>query len=261
VDVRGLQPHCVHLVDPPGSPDRHAPLVYGWAVALILIVDDERDLLSLVDFNLRQAGFETLLAASGEQALAHLRRRVPDLVLLDLMLPDLPGTEICRRIKGDPRTRHVPVVMLTAKGEEVDRVVGFEVGADDYVTKPFSVRELVLRVRAVLRRAPIARGERTPDRVGPIRIDFDAHRAFVGDDEVVLTALEFRLLATLVARAGRVQSRDQLLADVWEMSSEVETRTVDTHVKRLREKLGSARDLLETVRGVGYRLVTPDQGE
>ncbi len=229
----------------------------------ILIVDDERDLLSVLDFNLRQAGFETLLAASGAEAQAHLRRRVPDLVLLDLMLPDVSGTDVCRAIKSEPRTKHVPVMMLTAKGEEVDKVVGFELGADDYVTKPFSVRELVLRVRAVLRRAggaaPPRGGERPLEPVGPIRVDVEAHRAYVGDEEVVLTPLEFRLLLTFMTRVGRVQSREQLLSDVWEMSSEVETRTVDTHVKRLREKLGSARDLLETVRGIGYRLVLPSE--
>ncbi len=228
----------------------------------ILIVDDERDLLSVLDFNLRQAGFETLIAPTGQEALQHLRRRVPDLVLLDLMLPDVSGTEVCRAVKSDPRTKHVPVMMLTAKGEEVDKVVGFELGADDYVTKPFSVRELVLRVRAVLRRAGgtgQASSERAPDAVGPIRVDVEAHRAYVGDEEVVLTPLEFRLLVTFMSRAGRVQSREQLLMDVWEMSSEIETRTVDTHVKRLREKLGVARDLLETVRGVGYRLVEPSE--
>ncbi len=229
-------------------------------MASILLVDDERDLLSLLDFNLRAAGFETVLARSGEEALSHLRLHVPDIVLLDLMLPDVPGTEVCRQLKADPRTKHVPVVMLTAKGEEVDRVVGFELGADDYVTKPFSVRELVLRLKAVLRRAGSARGgERPPEAVGPIRIDVDAHRAFVDGAEIQLTPLEFRLLSTFMARLGRVQSREQLLEDVWEMSSELETRTVDTHVKRLREKLGSGRDLLETVRGIGYRLVEPNE--
>jgi two-component system phosphate regulon response regulator PhoB len=227
-------------------------------VTSVLLVDDERDLLSLLDFNLRAAGFETMLATTGEQAVAQLRRRIPDLVLLDLMLPDVPGTELCRQIKADPRTKHVPVVMLTAKGEEVDRVVGFELGADDYVTKPFSVRELILRLKAVLRRAGPGKGsERPPESVGPIRVDVDAHRAFVDGAEIALTPLEFRLLTTLMARLGRVQSREQLLEDVWEMSSDLETRTVDTHVKRLREKLGSGRDLLETVRGVGYRLVNP----
>ena len=237
----------------------------------ILIVDDERDLLSVLEFNLKQAGFETLLAASGVEALAQLRRRVPDLVLLDLMLPDLSGMEVCRAVKSDPRTRHVPVMMLTAKGEEVDKVVGFELGAEDYVTKPFSVRELILRVKALLRRAAPAAGagagtgaastpaaaERDPEPVGSIRVDLAAHRAYVAEEEVVLTPLEFRLLVTFMSRVGRVQSREQLLEDVWEMSSEIETRTVDTHVKRLREKLGPARDLLETVRGIGYRLVAP----
>ncbi len=222
----------------------------------VLVIDDERDLLSLLDFNLRSAGFETLLATTGEEALSVLRRRLPDIVLLDLMLPDISGTEVCRQMKADPHTRHVPVVMLTAKGEEVDRIVGFELGADDYVTKPFSVREVVLRLKSVLRRAGAVRAaERPPESVGPIRVDVDAHRFFVDGVEVQLTALEFRLLTTFMARLGRVQSREQLLEDVWEMSSEIETRTVDTHVKRLREKLGSGRDLLETVRGIGYRLV------
>jgi two-component system, OmpR family, phosphate regulon response regulator PhoB len=224
----------------------------------VLLVDDERDLLSLLDFNLRAAGFETVLATTGEQALAHVKRRIPDLVVLDLMLPDVSGTEVCRHIKSDPRTRHVPVVMLTAKGDEVDRVVGFELGADDYVTKPFSVRELVLRLKAVLRRSAASRpAERPPEQVGPIRVDVETHRAYADGGEIALTPLEFRLLTTLMSRLGRVQSREQLLEDVWEMSSELETRTVDTHVKRLREKLGSGRDLLETVRGIGYRLVDP----
>lgn len=231
---------------------------YMGAVPSVLVVDDERDLVSLLDFNLRQAGFETLLAATGEEALAQIRRRVPDLVVLDLMLPDIPGTEVCRQIKGDARTRSVPVVMLTAKGDELDRVVGFELGADDYVTKPFSVRELVLRLRAVLRRAAGGRAQEKPiEGVGPIQVDVEAHRAYVAGEEIALTPLEFKLLTTFMSRLGRVQSREQLLEDVWEMSSELETRTVDTHVKRLREKLGPARDLLETVRGIGYRLVDP----
>jgi two-component system phosphate regulon response regulator PhoB len=231
-------------------------------VTTVLLCDDERDLLSVLDFNLRAAGFETILATRGEEALLALKRRIPDLVLLDLMLPDLPGTEICRRIKSDPRTRHVPVVMLTAKGEEVDRVVGFELGADDYVTKPFSVRELVLRLKAVLRRASGGRSLEQPrEQVGPIRVDVEAHRAFADGVEIELTPLEFRLLTTFMSRLGRVQSREQLLEDVWEMSPDVETRTVDTHVKRLREKLGAGRDLLETVRGIGYRMIDPADQE
>ena len=227
----------------------------------VLVVDDERDLVSLLDFNLRQSGFETTLAYAGEEALSAARRRPPDLVLLDLMLPDMSGTEVCRTLKGDPRTRSLPVIMVTARGEEVDRVVGFELGADDYVTKPFSVRELLLRVKAVLRRAGQQRGDKPVTEVGPIRVDADAHRAWVRGEPLDLTPLEFKLLSTLVTRAGRVQSRERLLSDVWEMSSELETRTVDTHVKRLREKLGPGRDLLETVRGVGYRLLDPaDEG-
>ncbi len=228
----------------------------------VLVVDDERDLLSLLDFNLRAAGFETVLAATGREAISALARRVPDLVVLDLMLPDTSGADLCRRIKRDERTRDVPVVMLTAKGEAIDRVVGFELGADDYVTKPFSVRELVLRLRAVLRRTAAPRpDEGPPPPVGPIRVDVDAHRCWVDGEEVELTPLEFRLLTTFMARLGRVQSRERLLRDVWEMSADLETRTVDTHVKRLREKLGSGRDLLETVRGVGYRLVAPGEKE
>jgi two-component system phosphate regulon response regulator PhoB len=229
-------------------------------VPQILIVDDERDLVQVVEFNLRQAGFETASAFDGERALLQIKQRVPDLIVLDLMLPDIPGTEICRSIKSNPRTKHVPVIMLTARGEEVDRVVGFELGADDFVTKPFSVRELVLRIKAVLRRGAGVEEDRPRERVGPVRIDPAAHRAFVGQGEIELTALEFKLLATFMSRLGRVQTREMLLQDVWEMSSELQTRTVDTHVKRLREKLGDeGRELVETVRGVGYRMIDPSE--
>jgi two-component system, OmpR family, phosphate regulon response regulator PhoB len=220
-------------------------------------VDDERDLLSLLDFNFKAAGFETELAASGEDALRAVARTPPDIVVLDLMLPDLPGTEVCRRIKAEPRTRDLPVIMLTARADEVDRIVGFELGADDYVTKPFSAREVVLRVRAILRRAAGRPAERPVSSVGSICVDDDAHRAWVEGGEVQLTPLEFKLLRTLMTRLGRVQPRERLLEDVWEMSTEVETRTVDTHMKRLREKLGPARDLIETVRGIGYRMIDP----
>jgi two-component system phosphate regulon response regulator PhoB len=175
------------------------------------------------------------------------------------MLPDMVGTDICRQIKNDPATRQIPVIMVTAKGEEVDRVVGFELGADDYVTKPFSVRELILRVRAVLRRGEVS-APTTILRVGTLALDTEAHRATVEGREILLTALEFRLLHTLLLRRDRVQSRETLLHDVWGLDITVETRTVDTHVKRLREKLGSAGALIETVRGVGYRL-TPNPTE
>jgi two-component system phosphate regulon response regulator PhoB len=229
-------------------------------VATVLIVEDERDMLTLLDSNLRAAGFETVLADSGERALAQLRARVPDLVLLDLMLPDLPGAEVCRQIRADPLTRAVPVVICTARGDEIDRIVGFELGADDYVTKPFSMRELVLRLRAVLRRVAAAPApERPPGQVGPLEIDVDAHRCSIHGAVIELTPIEFRLLVALTARLGHVQPRERLLAVVWGNGSDPETRTLDTHVKRLREKLGPARDLLETVRGVGYRFADPDR--
>lgn len=219
----------------------------------ILIVDDEADLASLVDFNLKQAGFETAVALTGEHALQLAARVKPDLVLLDLMLPDISGRDVCRRLRADPTTRDVPIVMLTARGEEADRVQGFEVGADDYVTKPFSPRELVLRVKAILRRSGAAEGVEKLS-LGALSLDLAAHRAYVAGEEVELTALEFKLLHHLIARAGRVQTREQLLSDVWGISSPLETRTVDTHVMRLRDKLGVAREMVETVRGVGYRM-------
>ena len=225
----------------------------------MLIVDDERDLVRLLEFNLQQAGFETAAAYTGMAALERVRQRIPDLVVLDLMLPDIPGNEVCRQIKASPRTRHVPVLMLTARTDEVDRVVGFEVGADDFVTKPFSVRELVLRIRAILRRGGGADADQARDQVGPIRVDPEAHRAYVEGEEIALTALEFKLLTTFMSRLGRVQTREALLQDVWGVSSELQTRTVDTHVKRLREKLAAGRDLIETVRGIGYRMVEPER--
>jgi two-component system phosphate regulon response regulator PhoB len=227
--------------------------------ATILIVEDERDLVDTLEFNLRREGFQTRRALTGSEGLALAGRNpVPDLVLLDLMLPDVSGTEVCRRLRMDDRTRGVPVVMLTAKDEEVDRIVGFEVGADDYVTKPFSVRELMLRVRAVLRRAK-AEGALDDDEITSqrLRVDPAGHRVWVDEGEITLTALEFRLLSTLLTRAGRVQTRDTLLTDVWGMQTGVTTRTVDTHVTRLRKKLGPAGEYIETLRGVGYRFRAP----
>ncbi len=224
--------------------------------ALILVVEDEQDLASTLEYNLDREGFRTASALTGEAALERIARDpLPDLILLDLMLPDVPGTEICRTIRMDTRTRHLPVIMLTAKGDEIDRVVGFEIGADDYVVKPFSVRELMLRVRAVLRRAQQPADEAAAEelRFGALHIDQPGHRVWVAGDEVQLTALEFRLLLTLLTRKGRVQSRETLLSDVWGIDADVTTRTVDTHVKRLREKLGSAAAYIETMRGVGYR--------
>jgi two-component system phosphate regulon response regulator PhoB len=222
---------------------------------LILIVDDEPDLVVTLDYNLKKEGYRTRTAANGKEALeaAH-QEPLPDLVLLDLMLPDTSGTEICRKLRADERTRTIPVVMLTAKGEEIDRVVGFEVGADDYVIKPFSVRELVLRVQAVLRRSE-TQDPATSERVtfGKLVLDPASHKVLVAGDDVNLTALEFKLLHCFISRKGRVQTRDSLLSEVWGISAEQTTRTVDTHVKRLREKLGKAGRYIETLRGVGYR--------
>ncbi len=229
---------------------------------LVLIVDDEQDLVTTLEYNLEREGFTTRSALNGEQALEQAALApAPDLVLLDLMLPDIPGTEVCRRLRGLDATKNTPVIMLTAKSEEIDRVVGFEIGADDYVTKPFSVRELLLRIRAVLRRtqvpAPAAKVEGEPELVfGDLRVDSAAHQAWLGESEIALTALEFKLLTTLVSRRGRVQTRKLLLDDVWGIQADISTRTVDTHVKRLRQKLGAAGEYIETLRGVGYRFRT-----
>jgi two-component system phosphate regulon response regulator PhoB len=238
----------------------------------VLIVDDEDDLRRLVDFNLRAVGLDTLQAPTGTEALRLAERERPDLVILDLMLPDLQGMEVCRRLKQNPATREIPVLILSARGDEIDRVVGFEVGADDYVVKPFSVRELTLRVKAILKRASLE-DELTPSpsspeppqpqdelRFGPQKIDRTRHRAWCGDDELGLTVLEFKLLVAFITRRGRVLTRDRLLEEVWEMDAGVTTRTVDTHIKRLRQKLGEAARYLETVRGVGYRFSeTPEE--
>jgi two-component system, OmpR family, phosphate regulon response regulator PhoB len=226
----------------------------------ILIVDDESELVASLDFNLRREGFETRTAMTAQAAWtqANLEPR-PSLILMDWMLPDGSGTELCRRMRADARLVAVPIIMVTARGEEIDRVVGLEVGADDYVVKPFSVRELMLRIRSLLRRgaAPPVKNQELLH--GVLRVDLESHRAWVGQEEVALTVLELRLLATLLQRRGRVQSRDQLLQDVWELRSGIESRTVDTHVRRLRSKLGSAGDYIETIRGVGYRLRERDE--
>ena len=223
---------------------------------LILVVDDEKDLLANLVYNFENQGYQTRSATSGTQAIEQLKKSpIPDLVVLDLMLPDISGIEVCRQLRTNERTRLVPVLMLTAKAEEIDRVVGFEVGADDYVVKPFSVRELLLRVAAILRRATVTEAEKQHEIIvfGRLKVDRGGHRVWVDDTELSLTALEFKLLSTFLARRGRVQSRDTLLSDVWGINAEVTTRTVDTHVKRLREKLGPVGAYVETLRGVGYR--------
>ncbi len=231
----------------------------------ILIVDDEPDIVRALDYSLRREGFHTRLAYDGRTALQLAQGDPrPALVLLDLTLPDISGGEVCRRLRAEAATRDLPVVMLTARGEELDRVLGFEAGADDYVVKPYSTRELVLRLRAVLRRgrspSDDAAATLAPLEHGALRIDRQGHRVVVGERELHLTAIEFRLLVTLIERAGRVQSREQLLADVWNYAPDVTTRTVDTHVKRLRQKLEDAAPLVESVRGVGYCVRATAQG-
>jgi two-component system, OmpR family, phosphate regulon response regulator PhoB len=227
----------------------------------ILIIEDQPDIRKTIDYNLSRESFEVFQAASiaeGEQA---IQQHKPDLVILDLMLPDGSGLTLCRDIKSDPATKNTLVILLTAKADELDRVIGFELGADDYVTKPFSVRELILRVKAILkRRASEERQPADPSQTfGALTLNLEAHQVFINDLEVGFTALEFRLLKHLIDRKGRVQSRDQLLEEVWGYSAEVTTRTVDTHIKRLREKLDSAGEYIQTIRGVGYRFSkTPD---
>ena len=244
----------------------------------IRIIEDETDLAATMAYSLGREGFTATTADGGARALelAHGPGQAPNLILLDLNLPDMSGTEVCRRLRADPRTKSVPIIMVTARSDEIDRVVGFEVGADDYVTKPFSMRELLLRIRAVLRRArpgeepATAPTERAPAAapsgpevldVGRLKIDPGAHKVWVDGKQVHLTALEFRLIQTFVERQGRVQTRDHLLNDVWGIEADITTRTVDTHVKRLRDKLGAAGTYIETIRGVGYRFqLEPDEG-
>lgn len=219
----------------------------------ILVIEDERDILDLVDFNLTQAGFRVIRASDGMEGFRLARAERPDLIVLDLMLPGLDGKEVCRRVRRDSELKTIPIVMLTAKVEEVDRIIGFEIGADDYITKPFSVRELILRVQAVLRRREPPTSQSGPLKMGILTIDPDRHQVMVGDRVVELTATEFRLLHHLAGNSGRVQTREVLLDRVWGYSFEGYSRTVDTHVRRLRQKLGEAQALIETVRGVGYR--------
>jgi two-component system phosphate regulon response regulator PhoB len=227
-------------------------------VARVILIEDETDLREILQYNLVQAGHRVHAAATAETGLRLARETLPDIVLLDLMLPDRPGTTVCTALKREPRTQGIPIIMVTAKGEEVDRIVGLELGADDYLVKPFSIRELLLRVNAVLRRGEAK--EPSLIEVSELRIDRDAHRVEVEGVDVPMTPLEFKLLLTLAMRRERVQTRSTLLGDVWELDPGVSSRTVDTHVKRLRDKLGSAGRFIQTVRGVGYRFSerTPD---
>lgn len=226
--------------------------------ATILVVEDEVDLANTVVFTLEREGWNTVVAHNGKDALeAAAGSARPDLILLDLMLPDMSGTDVCRTLRGRAETKDTPIVMVTAKDEEIDRVVGFEVGADDYVAKPFSVRELLLRIKAILRRVEKREEPAAIDtEFGILRIDRAAHRVWVHEEELSLTALEFKLLTTFLVRRGRVQTRDTLLNDVWGHMPGLPTRTVDTHVQRLRKKLNGAAEYIETLRGVGYRFRT-----
>jgi DNA-binding response OmpR family regulator len=225
----------------------------------ILVADDEPDVLSLVSSNLESAGFKVIKATDGLVALNQAKETLPSLIVLDLMLPELSGLEVCRLLKKEPKTSQIPIMMLTAKAEEVDRIVGLELGADDYLTKPFSPRELVLRVKSIIRRAG---GNAEPNDFlihGDIRVDRTRYEVTIEGHRVDFTATEFKLLSVLIERRGRVQSRDTLLNDVWGYESMIDTRTVDTHIRRLREKLGKAADCIETIRGFGYRVAEPDR--
>ena len=227
----------------------------------ILVIEDEPDIRKNLEYNLAREGFSVIGAASISEAESNLSAQTFNLILLDLMLPDGSGLDLCKKIKADSKTESIPVIILTAKDDEVDKVVGFEIGADDYVTKPFSVRELILRVKAILKRSDTKIKEvvEVERQFGDLKIDVDSHEVHVDSQLIELTALEFRLLKELVDKRGRVQSRDQLLSEVWGYNAEVTTRTVDTHIKRLREKLGSMGKYVQTIRGVGYKFSrTPD---
>ena len=220
----------------------------------VLIIEDEKDLAELVAFHLEKEGFRSVLAADGISGLELAQSARPDLILLDLMLPGMMGTEICRLLKGSEQTAGIPIIMLTAKGEEIDRVVGFEMGADDYVVKPFSNRELMLRVRAVLRRNGEQAVKGATISLGDLVIDTQRHLVSVSGSEVILTSTEYKLLMNLAERVGRVQSREILLQNVWGYNYFGDTRTVDTHLTRLRTKLGAAGEMIKTVRGFGYKM-------
>lgn len=224
----------------------------------ILVVEDDENISRLLKYNLEKAGFKSLVFDNGEDALDYLEHKPADLIILDVMLPGIDGFEVCRQIRQERETLNLPVIMLTAKGEEIDRVLGFELGADDYVVKPFSPRELILRVRAVMKRKKSAESTDDICTAGILTVDIARHRVTLAKKEIDLTAMEFDLLAKLIQRRGRVQSRDILLEDVWDLSSTIATRTVDTHIKRLRQKLGKAGKYIETVRGVGYRFKEED---
>ena len=224
------------------------------ALKQIYIVEDEPDIRETISYNLTQEGFKVHEFSDAESCLEKLKNHKPNLLILDLMLPGISGLDLCKHIRSTNELNMISIIMLTAKSEEVDRILGFELGADDYVTKPFSIRELILRVKVILKKNTEMTHMSELIEFGPISLNLDAHEVTVENKEINLTALEFKLLKHLMDRKGRVQTRNQLLGDVWGYSSEVTTRTVDTHIKRLREKLGNVGKYIQTIRGVGYRL-------
>jgi DNA-binding response OmpR family regulator len=223
----------------------------------ILIVEDEADVAELVAHHLQKAGFSVDVVTDGLSALSAIKSNPPALIVLDLMLPQMSGLDLCRAVKADARTREIVVLILSARADEIDRVIGFELGADDYVIKPFSPRELVLRIRAIFRRRGSSRDDGERLKVGELTLDGSRHEVKAADRVVECTATEFKLLRILMERHGRVQGRDRLLSDVWGYDSMIDTRTVDTHMRRLRDKLGDCARYIETVRGFGYRLAVP----
>jgi DNA-binding response OmpR family regulator len=225
----------------------------------ILIVEDDKHISKLVKFNLEKANYDCIVASTGEKALEALDDQLAGLIILDIMLPGMDGFGICRAIKEKEKLKNIPIIMLTAKGEEVDRIVGLELGADDYIVKPFSPRELVLRVKAILKRGKIEEIKKDILTAGHITIDIPKHKVTVKGNPIELTQMEFKLLVTLMERRSRVQTRERLLSDVWDMDTGIDTRTIDTHVKRLREKLGKSGNFIETVRGLGYKFKEEDE--
>ena len=225
----------------------------------ILIVEDDKHISKLVKYNLEKCDYECTISSTGEKALHILKEQAVDLIILDIMLPEMNGFDVCRSVKQEPSLKSIPIIMLTAKGEETDRIVGLELGADDYIVKPFSPRELVLRVKAILKRGKVEEVKKDILSIGEININIPRHEVTVKGKEVTLTPIEFKLLKTLIERQGRVQTREVLLSDVWNIYTQVDTRTVDTHIKRLRIKLGKPGNIIATVRGLGYKLKDEDE--
>jgi two-component system phosphate regulon response regulator PhoB len=225
----------------------------------ILIVEDEKNIAKLIRYNLEKAEYNCYSVQSGEDAIPILKKHSIDLILLDIMLPGIDGFEVCRRIKQEESLKNIPIVILTAKGEEVDRIVGLELGADDYIVKPFSPRELILRIKAILKRGKAETAKKDIITIGDLSVNISKHKVTVKNRDIELTRMEFKLLVTLMERRGRLQDRDKLLNDVWNIDSMISTRTIDTHIKKLREKLGRAGGMIETVRGMGYRFKEDDE--